>query len=494
MNPSKDLFAESCEGGNILGNLVNTMMNANNPHPFMNLPENDFEDLWELGMANEGYQEYEQQWQNPLIPEEIYEEQWKNAAKDEEFEQAWVNQNLEHGSVKDTAASMLNVLNAQTDPKFQNSEFYKFLQNLHTGRMKIENGTVVEDFGDVWNAEKPEETQSELWNGLTPDEKQRFEEVWHKSQETEEEKMLREWGEQWEKEKNPEFYEFCPNNPFVYVPNPYELAVEYLNSESYNEGILLLEVELQRNKENSSAWLLLGKTLSDLDIETKAVLCFKEGLSHDPYNTELLLSAATASVNMFDHSPLVHYFSMWLLYNADYCEIKIPNNPSLEDLKEAYTLASEINPQDSYVYLCLGIIGFALNNFYEAEYYFNLAVGLRPLDYDLCNKLGVAVMKQGRIEEANNYFKHCLDLKPGFIKAWTNMGHNHAADHCNYKKAIECYLSGAAVYYSDHLFEFIRSALIMIDRNDLVHRLDTKDPLAFTDEFQITISNHTTGP
>ena len=45
MNPSKDLFAESCEGGNILGNLVNTMMNANNPHPFMNLPENDFEDL-----------------------------------------------------------------------------------------------------------------------------------------------------------------------------------------------------------------------------------------------------------------------------------------------------------------------------------------------------------------------------------------------------------------------------------------------------------------
>ena len=67
------------------------------------------------------------------------------------------------------------------------------------------------------------------------------------------------------------------------------------------------------------------------------------------------------------------------------------------------------------------------------------------------------------------------------------MGKTYAADGGNYKQAIECYLSGAIVYGSEHLFEFTRSALVMMGREDLIEKLLARNPLSFADEFNIMI-------
>ena len=495
MDPSKALFGDSCEGGNVFGTMINSLVNQNIPHPIGYMMDNAIEDAWEHGEAMHEHEELMQHWDMPHEQHE-YDEMWDVANKlgeDPMMEQAWEGKDqleehwIESESIKDSTRSILDVLSTQSDPKFQNSEFFKFIERLHTGRAKIENGELIENFEDVWTAEKqehPEET--ELWNGLTINEREKFEEIWNKAHETDEERMIREWGSQWDNPKPADTYELSNQNPYLDIENPYELALNKLAESNYADGILLLESELSRNNENSQAWHLLGNTFALLDDDFKASSCFKSGLEHDPYNINIILSLAISSINSFDHSLLTNYFTMWLKNNSEYDGIIFSDINNLEMLKQVYITASELNPNDVNIYISLGVLEFADNNFEAAEYYFNLANNF-GMDYDLLNKIGVTLMKQGKNSIALEYFKKSLSIRPDYVKAWSNMGKTYAADGGNYKQAIECYLSGAIVYGSEHLFEFTRSALVMMGREDLIEKLLARNPLSFADEFNIMI-------
>lgn len=50
------------------------------------------------------------------------------------------------------------------------------------------------------------------------------------------------------------------------------------------------------------------------------------------------------------------------------------------------------------------------------------ALGIRPRDYSLWNKLGATLANSSRSQEAVAAYQKALDLKPNYMRAWTNMG------------------------------------------------------------------------
>ena len=50
------------------------------------------------------------------------------------------------------------------------------------------------------------------------------------------------------------------------------------------------------------------------------------------------------------------------------------------------------------------------------------ALAVRPTDYSLWNKLGATQANSSRSGEAIAAYQRALDLKPNYMRAWTNMG------------------------------------------------------------------------
>lgn len=47
---------------------------------------------------------------------------------------------------------------------------------------------------------------------------------------------------------------------------------------------------------------------------------------------------------------------------------------------------------------------------------------MRPQDYSLWNKLGATLANSSQSGEAITAYQKALDLKPNYMRAWTNMG------------------------------------------------------------------------
>lgn len=480
---AKNLFGDSCEANNVIENFVNSLMGQDMQHPVYPDIGDNFEDEWENAEALQQYNVLDGVWGNSTVQD--YESLWREDQADN-LEQAWAEKNtltdawVQVRSIKNSAGSILESLSRQSDPKFKNSEFFKFVEKLHLGKAKIENGEVIEEFEDVWSSKITEEPNI---LSLSSEEKENFEEIWKKFQETDEEKLLQEWGKQWSSPSTA----IVNENPYKDLADPYSLGLEKLNENNYHEGIMLLEAELLQRPENSVCWMDLGKVFLDLGLDSKALECFKSGLEQDPYNTDNLLLLATASLNEYDYNSITQYFTKWISNNFEYSDIIIAQTPDLDTLKQVFLSALEINSNDPNLYLALGIINFANRKFNESEYYFNQALELRPNDWDLHNKVGVAALNQGKFELAMECFQKSITIKPGFVKAWINMARVHVMANSDYKKAVECYLSGALIYGSESLFEYIRSAFVMMGREDLIEKLKSRNPIEFADEFEISM-------
>lgn len=83
-----------------------------------------------------------------------------NQGLDEAFEQAFINSEEyiaqqeqkpvdEEQVVKDAATDMIAVMQADQDPKFQNSKFLQFLKKLESGEYKIENNQLLKKNPEV---------------------------------------------------------------------------------------------------------------------------------------------------------------------------------------------------------------------------------------------------------------------------------------------------------------------------------------------------------
>ena len=137
-----------------------------------------------------------------------------------------------------------------------------------------------------------------------------------------------------------------------------------------------------------------------------------------------------------------------------------------------FHMAEEMNKADPDVYTVLGVLYNLSRDFERAEDCFKRALDRDPNNYSLWNKLGATqangtknngsleagtltcsislAMDNGRLSHISlliitvHAYRHALELKPNYVRAWVNMGISYANQNKHltaakyYTKALRC--------------------------------------------------------
>ena len=158
--------------------------------------------------------------------------------------------------------------------------------------------------------------------------------------------------------------------------------------------------------------------------------------------------------------------------------------------------ASSMKPHqvDPDVQVGLGLLFYAIDDYDKAVDCFTSALSVRPDDHILWNRLGATLANSGRSEEALEAYRKALEIKPSFVRALYNLGVGCINIGC-YQEAVEYLLSalslhgprngGNQVNISDNLWTTLRRAFSLMDRSDLVQKVDNSDEVdSFREEFK----------
>ena len=87
---------------------------------------------------------------------------------------------------------------------------------------------------------------------------------------------------------------------------------------------------------------------------------------------------------------------------------------------DTHPVAQNAGSADAHV--ALGVLYNLSRDYDGAVGAFRTALQTRTTDYSLWNKLGATLANSGRSGEAISAYQRALDLKPNYMRAWTNMG------------------------------------------------------------------------
>lgn len=265
---------------------------------------------------------------------------------------------------------------------------------------------------------------------------------------------------------------------------------------------MALEAEINKNPDNSEAWLILGKIHTENDRDDLAMQCFLKAIDADPFNGEALLALGISCTNEFDEFDAMVYVADWIKLHPIYNKFYDKTNPLLnydmirfemesdrpdedyyakalriQSLKNnfytemTHIMDSVINSQtaakDLDLLIAMGISNFIQNKNDKAIEFFRKAVENFPNDYTAWNKLGAILAHSNMNEEAINTYKKALSLKPNYARCWSNIGLAHF-NLKNYDEAIKCFLTSLKCYKDiDHVWSYLNSVLIACDQTKL---------------------------
>ena len=467
-------------------------------------PAGQLEDAWE---GAEVYQhpevwQLEQAYRDEAPPheaawaEEFHQEQEMERAFQENDEQA----------MKDTTSLIMASLQQQDDPKFRNSEFFKFVSKLNSGELKIaDNQLVPGDMESAWKAAEEGEMEA-AWQ------EKPMEEAWEHAQmdaawdhgENEDDEILENpwgaagadelaqaWSRIWSTEApKASGYTFSEANPYADSADPFSLAQTHISTGDIPEAILALEAEVQRHPDSSEAWRLLGQLHAENDEDAKAIAALIRCYEIDPYNLDSLIALGISCTNELDEQKALEHLKSWLQNNPDYSGIPAPEVVDREGVKGMYSMAEAINPMDADVCMAVGVLNFMSRNFEEAADAFTRAIEQRPRDHSLWNKLGATLANKGDSDQALAAYHKALDLKPSYVRAWVNLGIAYgnivSTTQRDYDRAARFYLCALALNpEAQHVWSYLTSTFISMDRADLVRKVELRDPMVFQDEFHV---------
>lgn len=351
-----------------------------------------------------------------------------------------------------------------------------------------------EDLHDVWE-ESEAQVNHELETHWHAPPEVDYENLWQESKEKEMYENIWDEGENgpgdiddflqsWNKEQKS--YRFEEDNKYRDVDNLYELAIEKEKQGFTDEAILMLEAEVQKNPEHSQAWCLLGRLHAKNDEDTRAISAMLRGLEVDPYNLELLMYLGISCTNEFDEDQALMYLKTWIQHHPMYSEIPVDHTQNLrDDILEAFKVAVSINSSDPDLYQAIGVLNYLSGNFFQAEDNFRLALSMNPNDAANWNRLGASLAKQNKTQEAFDCYHKALEIRPDFVRTWGNLGlaYGNIKDYENCARFYLCALSLNPKAH--HLYNYLTTAFVMMNRADLLEKLALRNPEVFASDFQI---------
>jgi serine/threonine protein kinase len=161
----------------------------------------------------------------------------------------------------------------------------------------------------------------------------------------------------------------------------------------YEQSVAELERAMELQPENAMAYIWLGKAHEDNNQPDEALAAYQKATQVDPNYYRTYQNLASFYNNRSDYSRAAQY------------------------LQQAVKLA----PNEPDTHFALGVVYMNSGNYSKAESELRLAIGLRETTTAL-HTLGVALMCQGRDQEAIPYISRALSLGPERHLWWLNLG------------------------------------------------------------------------
>jgi len=426
--------------------------------------------------------------------------QIENANQASILAESKAEQNLNNENPNDIFKDIIDVMEGQDDERQKSSEFLRFIKKLHTGEIKLNEKTndieVTQNSGLTIPNQLSKENNIESFE----DEK-KLEDMWNKL-----ESNLHEIDYKMDYENLQKDRLFLANNQFTQDLGPdvdlLQVAKDFLSKNDSQNARLALEAEINKNSDNSEAWLILGKIHTENDRDDLAMQCFLKAIDADPFNGEALLALGISCTNEFDEFDAMVYIADWIKLHPSYNKFYDKTNPLLnydmirfemesdrpdedyyakalriQSLKNNFygemtqimdaVVQTQAKTQDLDLLIAMGISNFIQNKNDRAIECFRKAVENFPNDYTAWNKLGAILAHSNMNEEAINTYTKALSLKPNYARCWSNIGLAHF-NLKNYDEAVRCFLTSLKCYKDiDHVWSYLNSVLIAGEKTNL---------------------------
>ncbi|TMW66497.1 hypothetical protein Poli38472_004262 [Pythium oligandrum] len=284
------------------------------------------------------------------------------------------------------SSDMARTMSQNPDPKWQNSEFLKFMNQVSSGEVELDeekNAVRAEgalegawgdsDDGDVrvnrdlyessWagSANPAAATMEQAFQDVGPAQARSMENAWDDSREAESKFMANAWNDsRTEEEKNMDAawgdadsleamwekamaeakttdpfedvwdtvndsneYVYKADNPFMEQSENFQRGVKFFESGHLTDAILAFEAEVQQQPENSEAWRMLGECHAENDEDKSAIICLERAVEEDPYNLSALLALGVSNVNELNPQGALKNLKAWVQHNPKFHGLEI---------------------------------------------------------------------------------------------------------------------------------------------------------------------------
>jgi len=242
-------------------------------------------------------------------------------------------------------------------------------------------------------------------------------------------------------------YRFMAENPYRMASpsgTTYHHSHHPLNQASSSQlsaldSVLEKEAAVQAEPGNAAAWLSLGLKQQENEREGMAIAALHKALEIDPSCKEAWLGLAVSYTNENQREAAMESVERWIDSNDKYSSVVAAHrsvNPShvaaglaqrhkeITDTLIAIARSAASVPagaeMDADVQVALGVLFNASEEYEKAVDCFSAALGARPDDWLLYNRLGATLSNSGRSDEAIGYYGRALELQPGFVRAHFN--------------------------------------------------------------------------
>ena len=354
-------------------------------------------------------------------------------------------------SVNDDLAAakrMVEMLRNSGNPKYANSTFVDFIDQVANRQLRFKDGTVVDKDGKVvdWDSlyeEDPDQTTGGLGDLLDTagDDAENFPD-----------QMDRIWNEL---RQDHDFLNDAYGYPsassseyvFQHASNPYidssesnliELARRLMLENRDSEAVQALEAEVRLNPNSSEGWKLLGQLNAQFDRDIDAIKCLQKGHECDEFNLESMMALGVSLTNELDTVKAMNILKKWISNHENYHDLinepidppsAVPDYDFVRLRKEVMTLFTRAQARDGEdfdVAIALGVLHNINRDYAFAIESFIRAVEIRPADFTAWNKLGATLANSGLSREALTVYHQALAIKPNYARAWSNLAIAHS--------------------------------------------------------------------
>ncbi|CAE6430679.1 unnamed protein product [Rhizoctonia solani] len=388
----------------------------------------------------------------------------------------------ERSELAETARQLLNALQHETRPKFQNSQFMGLMRQLRDGEVVVQDGEMVPasearpaepaldkgkgkavEGGGTWSTEYSTpslQRRKSVHFEPSSDQAQRTEEddafdnadvfydIYNREHQAASlaDPQKDEWAQlqaDWDsfeatasgiKPVQPRTYQFQKNNPYLGETRTHAM---HRHGAGLQQSVLEHEAIVQRDPTNAQAWLALGVKQQENEREQHAIDALREAVLQDPSCMSAYLALAVSYANEGDRVSVHRAIGDWMTGRGAKVrkvgglgELGVMEGvASVEEIHHEYVsgllnMARQSSNEeiDADIQIALGVLLNTMEDYSKAQDCFRTALAVRPDDWLLFNRVGATLANSGNPEEAVPFYYKALELNPGYIRARYNLG------------------------------------------------------------------------